>query len=143
MARSDAELREIKWDIKSNEYKAEKALFPYDQFHEAGLSIYLPELIETVDMDPLCIFQNECYPDSTFPYTHVAKVPRSALGHTTEAPDPCTQIVKKAHDNCEAGKAHALIMPIGSVPRQRWVQIRDRLISFAKIIPRSDFRLTS
>lgn len=139
MARQGDNLNELKWDARRGEFRAQPGLFPTDKFLKEGLSVYLPDLLTSHGLNESCVFDQDCYPNSLYTYSHVAKVPQSALIPRDDGVDPCAVITRSAHNDCEAGKAHGLIAPTKTANKLGWIQTRDRLISFAEIIPNPTF----
>lgn len=139
MARSDNALKELKWDDQRAEYQATGALFPADQLNNGGLSAYSWTLLDSLELECQCVFEVRCYPGSAYKYSHVALVPESALTPEDDSYS-CLDVVEDRHGICDAGKAHVLIRPSGKtqIPSKEWRQTRDRLISRAKVLSKSD-----
>ncbi len=140
MARSNPELSELEWDPSWQAYKAKEGLFPTNQYLNSGVSVYLDELLKFHEIDLSLTFDSTCYPSSKVDYTHVARVPLSALEPTDNQKQLSAGILKDPKEACEAGKAHALIRPLSSdekAARRAWKQIRQRLISRATTRPKN------
>jgi hypothetical protein len=133
-ARIGSDLNEL--ELIEGSFRVTKGLFPSAQFHSDGVSVYLSRLLASLGLDVQEVFNPDCYPNSQVEYTHVAKIPVSALFPTDVHGASHAELLEDPHRDCCAGRAHGLIRALAGTKRRDWVSIRDRLISRATIISR-------